>query len=375
MRVALVLIVAGGVAGAARPARAGDASDAIDAMNVGAAVGAGAQGATTYGALELSLDAQWHGVRLGLGARGVWLDGQFRARDWDAPSDAITVIRLLELHSPGGALALAAGALAPAQLAHVADGHRAALDDHPRTGVRTSAVTRGFALALEIDDVLDPTLAGGAATVQVAARWAVRAAAAVDPSAAGGTHGATELALARTWRRDGARDEAGAGLVYEPGFGASALVFADAERARGDTRLVLRTDLRAGTGSVGRAFGPLYRLERADLWQHAEAGVGVGGSASVAFATGWITASVRARPGHGVLGSVSAGAPMGRWLQVGAWAAASADHAAGAGELRVAWARRLSSALQIARMYDTDAMQPAARWSVTAWFGVFGDGA
>lgn len=370
MRVALVLIVAAGGAAVGRPARADDAGDGL---NVAAAVGAGGQGTATYGALELSLDAQWRGARLGLGARGVWLDGRFRASDWDAPSDAVTVIRLLELHSPGGAVGLAAGALAPAQLAHVADGHRAALDDHPRTGVRTSAVSRNFVLALEADDVLEPSLVGGAATAQLTSRWAVRAAAAVDPTAADGTHGATELALARTWRRDGARDEAGAGLVYEPGFGASALVFAEVERARGGARLQLRTDLRAGTGSVGGAFGPLYRLERADLWRHAEAGVGVGASASVAFPAGWITASARARPGHGVLGAVSAGAPMGRWLQAGAWAAATAEHVAGAGELRVVWARRLSSALQIARMYDTDAMQPAARWSVTAWFGATSD--
>ena len=64
---------------------------------------------------------------------------------------------------------------------------------------------------------------------------------------------------------------------------------------------------------------------------------------------------------------------MGRWLQVGAWAAASARAAAGAGELRVAWERRLFSALQVARMYDTGTMQPAAQWSVTAWFGATSD--
>ncbi len=59
---------------------------------------------------------------------------------------------------------------------------------------------------------------------------------------------------------------------------------------------------------------------------------------------------------------------MGRWLQAAAWAAVSGDTAVTAGELRIAWARRLSSALQIARMYDTTLMNPSPTWSVTAWF-------
>lgn len=349
------------------------AAHADDGVGVAAAIGAGGQGAATYGGLELSLDGEWRGARLGLGARGVWLDGRFRASDWDEAADAVTVLRLLEVHSPGRAIALAAGALAPAQLLHVADGHRAALDDHPRTGARTSVRTSGGALELELDDVRHPSLAGGALVVEATPRWRVQVAAAVDPavgpSAPAGARAATELALARTWRHEGAGQQLGGGLVYEPGFGASAVMFTEVARERGATRMVVRADLRAGTGSVGAAFGPLYRLERTNLWQHAEAGVGAGLAATVAAPVGWLGASVRARPGHGVLGTLSVGAPMGRWLQAGAWAAASPEHAAGAGELRVVWARRLASALQVARMYDTDAMQPAAAWSVTAWFG------
>ncbi len=364
MRTSLVLIA---VLSATAPA------DADDALGVGAAVGAGGQGAATYGALDLSLEAEWHDARLGLGARGVWLDGEFRSSDWDHASAAVTVVRLLELHSPGRQLGLAAGALSPAQLAQVADGHRAALDDHRRTGARGSATTRTFELGLEVDDVIHPSLVGGAVGVELSPRWGLRAAAAVDPTAPAGTRAATELAVARTWRRERAHDELGGGLVYEPGFGASAVAFWAAERDRGGARWSARSDLRAGTGTVGGAFGPLYRLERSELWQHSEAGVGAGAAAGVASQLGWVTAGVRLRPGHGVLATISAGAPMGRWLQAAAWAAATAEHAAGVGELRIAWARRLSSALQVARMYDTDAMQPAAQWSVTAWFGATSD--
>lgn len=339
---------------------------AEDALGVGGAIGAGGQGAATYGALDLTLDAEWRGARLGLGARGVWLDGEFRARDWDTASDLAGVLRLFEVHRADGSLALAAGALAPAQLAQVADGYRAVLDDHPRAGVRGMAATERFSLGLEIDDVVSPALVGGALAIAGSPRWSARAAAAVDP---GRGEAAIEAAAARTWNALRAHTELGGGVVFEPGFGASAVVFAGIEREAVGARWRAGADVRAGTGSVGGAFGPLYRLERATMWNDAEAGVGAGASASVVAPAGWIAASARARPGHGLIGTASAGAPMGRWFQAGAWVAASREAAAGAGELRVAWAKRLSSALQVARMYDTDAMAPAPAWSVTAWFG------
>ena len=53
----------------------------------------------------------------------------------------------------------------------------------------------------------------------------------------------------------------------------------------------------------------------------------------------------------------------------GIWAAIGRDDAAGAAELRVAWAKQLFSALQVARLYRFDAMEPISLWSVTAWFG------
>jgi hypothetical protein len=56
---------------------------------------------------------------------------------------------------------------------------------------------------------------------------------------------------------------------------------------------------------------------------------------------------------------------MGTRVQAAAWAAIGRDDAAGASELRVAWAKRLYSALQAARIYRDD----APVWTVTAWFG------
>ena len=353
---ALIALAAGGV-------------HADDGVSVGAAVGAGGQGEASYGALELRLDADWRGIRLGLGARGVWADGVFRRGDWARLADAVAIVRLLEASTEDGRVALAAGALAPARIAHLADGYRAALDDRMRTGVRGAVRTSALTLGLEIDDVIDPALVGGAVDWRLGPTWGVLAAVAVDPTGPRGVASAIEVGVARRWEATRRRLEAGGGVVGEPGDGLGVVGFGTAAIERRSVRWSARADLRAGNGTNGAAFGPLYRLERWDLGDRARAGVGGGLALEVAAPAGWLALGVRTRPGVGGLATVAAGAPMGRWVQAGGWLAASPRAAAGAAELRVAWASRLFSAVQLARMYATDEMLPAARWSATVWFG------
>jgi len=348
---------------------------ADDGLGVGAAVGAGAQGAASYSALELRLDAEWRGARLGLAARGVWEDGELRRRDWSRAADAVTVVRYLELH--GEHAALAAGALAPSQLGHVADGYRASLDDRWRTGARAALTTEALTVGAEIDDVLSPALVGGALAWNVSPRWGVRAAAAVDPTVPAGamtatrTAAAIEVGGARRWDAEGRRVEVGTSIVVEPGEGLAIVGSGAAEVERAGARWSARADVRAGNGTGGAAFGPLHRLERSELFDRARAGLGAGLALGVAGSRGWLTAGMRLRPGNGALASVTAGAPMGRWVQAGGWLAATPRAAAGAAELRVAWAKRMYSAFQLARMYATDdVMDPAPTWSATAWFGI-----
>ncbi|MDQ3334123.1 MAG: hypothetical protein M4D80_03100 [Myxococcota bacterium] len=335
-----------------------------DGVGAGAAVGAGGQGSGTYSAIELGLDAQWRGARLGLGGRGVWINGEWRERDWQTASDAVRAVRLLEVRADW--FALAGGRLAPAQLAHVADGHRAALDDRPRTGARVAANGEHAVFGAEIDDVLDPSLVGAALAWDVTPAARVHAATAIDPIA---EVSAVEFALGRAWRGEHALAEVGGGFVGEPGRGGHALAFADFAIERGAVRWIASAEGRAGNGSVGGAFGPLHRLERA-MYEDAS---GVGGAISlgaIAERFGWVRASVRARPAMGPIASAAIGAPMSKWLQAGAWFAATRRHVAGAGEVRVAWARHYSTVIEVARMYDADAMLPTPAWSVTAWFGI-----
>jgi hypothetical protein len=114
----------------------------------------------------------------------------------------------------------------------------------------------------------------------------------------------------------------------------------------------------------------LHRLERTAIYDRSQRGVGGAFSVGMASPSGWLRVGLRARPGLGELLTVAAGAPANRWLQAGAWIAATDNAAAGAAELRVAWTRRWASAIELARMYDTDdmMMMPAPAWSATAWF-------
>jgi hypothetical protein len=337
-----------------------------DGIGANAAIGAGGQGDATYSGIELGLDAQWRGARLGLGGRAVWLDGEWRDRDWREASDAVRAVRLLEIRADW--FALAGGALAPAQIGHVVDGHRAALDDKPRTGVRVAAVGEDAAVGAEIDDVLDPSLAGGAIAWNASDVVRVRAAVAADP-----TEGASaiEAAAGRAWKGEKTAAEVGGGIVVEPQRGVHALAFAEAAIDRAGARWFANMEARAGSGTVGGAFGPLHRLER---MREDIDGRGVGGAiafGAVAENLGWARASVRARPTLETLATIAVGAPAGKQVQVGAWFAATRAYAAGAGEVRVAWAKqRYAAALEVARMYETDAMEPVPAWSAVAWFSI-----
>lgn len=333
-------------------------------IGVGASVGAGAQGEATYGAVDLVLTATWPGVRVGLGARGVWDDGVFRRSDWARAADAVTIVR--DIEASYGPLAVAAGRLAPAHVGRLADGYRATLDDRWRTGARVAATTDDVQAQAEVDDVLDPALIGGAVRWQFSRPYAVHAAVAADP----GHATAIEAGVSRRYEADHAQLDAGGSVVAELALGASAVVFGDAAIERDGVRWTARADVRAGTGSVGGLFGPLYRVERLrDRFDHG--GVGAGVALGAMAQQGWLELAVRERPGLGGVAALGGGAPMGRYVQAGAWAAASRHDAAGAAELRVAWDKQLFSAVQAARFYRIDAMAAAPEWSLTAWFGYF----
>ena len=353
-----------------------------DDLSASAAVGAGAQGSAMYGALELHLDRAWSTAHLDLGLRGVWDDGAFRRSDWASVADVVTIVRdfaATDDLEEGGHLAIAAGGLAPSHVGRLVDGYRATLDDRWRTGVRTSAVTEDTEAVLEIDDVLDPVVIAGAADYAVAAPWHAHLAVAVDPTAparALATRIASSVEAGASYRIESetARTELGASIIAELGLGFTAVGYVDSTIVRGDVRYTLRGDARGGSGTAGNMFGPLYRVERVGLWQRAHDGELEGGSfgatAGVANPNGWLELGARSRPGLGGLATINAGTAMAKRLQAAVWAAASPHDAAGAAELRVVWAKRLFSALQAARIYQfTDPMQPAAVWSITAWFG------
>jgi hypothetical protein len=351
-----------------------------DDTSASASIGAGAQGDATYGALELRLDQQWRDARLGLGIRGVWDDGVFRRGDWSSVGDIVTIVRdfeAIDRLEDGGHLAIAAGALTPSHIARIADGYRSTLDDKWRTGVRTAAVTDDTEASLEIDDVLDPALIAGTVNYQVAPPYGTHVAFAIDPQqpTAMGTRvaGTIEMGASRRMDTESSRTDAGISIIAELGLGFSAVGYIDTTVMSGDTRYTLRADARGGSGTTGAMFGPLYRVERLTMYERAKSGEleggALGATAGVQNPIGWIELGLRSRPGMGMLATASAGMPMSRRWQAAMWAAASTGDAAGAGEVRIAWAKNLFSAAQVARIYNFAEPMPTAEWSVTAWFG------
>ena len=388
--------MAASVLGASAVARADDT------LALGAAVGAGGQGDAVYSAAELRMDATWNGARIGLGVRGVWLDGEFRDSDWSRVADAVNVLRYLEASTTfdggDGSAAIAAGGLAPAHIAQLADGYRAQLDDLLHTGARIAVSDGRLEVGAEIDDVLDPALIGGSARVAFAGAWGIDAAAVFDPNAPAAdamptTTGAEmptrvasalELGFDRRFVAPDSRASLGGAIVAEPGLGASIVAFGDTALDRGGIRFTAarRSPAPAPAPSAPRLVrsiassgsphaGELGLDDRARMGELD--GVGAGLSLGAALPAGWLQIGMRARPGLAALATIYAGAPMGKWLQAGLWAAASRDDSAGAAELRVTWSRRLFSALDLARLYRLDPADPLAVWSAVAWFGATSD--
>ena len=177
---------------------------------------------------------------------------------------------------------------------------------------------------------------------------------------------AFEAGVAVRTTGDRARVDVVWSVVGEPGLGVEGVGFADVAADRAGMRWTASADVRAGSGV--ELFGPLYRVERLWAWERATTGASAGGSVSVTAPAGWISASARERAGLGGLVAIAAGAPMWQRVQAAAWLAASHDAAAGAGELHVAWDRRLASTLALARMERVDGMTARAEWSLVAWF-------
>jgi hypothetical protein len=241
---------------------------------------------------------------------------------------------------------------------------------------------------LEIDDVLEPALIGGGVRWEMAKPWGMHVTTAIDPgdeAVGAGSVGVVEVGAHRVYEIDGARAELGGSVTAEIMIGAGAVAYGSGEIEKWGVTWSARADVRAGTGAGGSLFGPLYRIERVmhdgrmGIVDRAKVdglgGVGAGIAVGARAEAGWLELEVRERPVVGPLFVVGAGAPMGKRVQGAAWAAlAENNDRAGAAEVRVAWANRLFSALQIARIYpqrrdDSAVMDHLPVWTVTAWFG------
>lgn len=455
LRVALVSLVVLG------PVLAIGARQGAAEVEAGLAVGGGQRGARSYASVEARLDAalgkeggSW-GLGLGLAARGQWDDGQWRRDDFTTARGWAAVVRYLEWWRRGsaGELAIAAGALRPAAMAHVSDGAQTGIDDRHHSGLRVRGRAGKLELGGELDDGFAPRLLAlevgwrtdgwraAAATAVGFSPWGADAgeqvlampaageadAGAGDPSApALDPEAAVELSLARRFLAggvdddgDGMADEArlGLGVVAEPGAGAHALAFAELWADSETWRVVLRADVRLGTGSLGALFGPLYRLERLERLRGQAldgeprdpmaptdpidpieptdpidpadpgdpgaapamnlsprgAGFAAGLSLRLEHGGGWFEGSLRTRRHGGAIATAHLGLPLTARAQAGAWLAADADHLALASELRAFGRANTFAAVEVSRLLrtrDPRAAELELGWAVVGWVGI-----
>lgn len=413
------------------------------------ALGGGQRGEHSYASVEGRLDARWASrttsLRLGLAVRGQWDDGRWRRDDFTTAAGLGQLVRYLEIWQgsesadpamPGEELALALGGLRPAALGNVSDGAQVGVDDRYHTGLRGRLRQGALELRGELDDVFAPELFGAEAA-WLTPSWRFAAAGALGWAAWGddlfdealehvvlGDDGAPpsspmlpaapvdsalELSVARRLVREGGEGRLGLGLVGEPGQGVHAVLFASVDATTYGWHLALRGDARAGSGTLGAAFGPLYRVERLqaridearrDLRGNPSGdpsdgdaaemqGRGAGFSGAVALrlehaSYGWFEGGLRARHRGGAVASLHAGAPITAHAQAGAWLAADEERALLAGEARFFWRAGSFAAVEVSRLLRerapssavlapdevVDAAAPRLGWAVIGWIGI-----
>lgn len=431
---------AAGVTGAAGVARA-EVDGAV-------ALGGGQRGEHSYASVEGRLDASWASkttsLRLGLAVRGQWDDGRWRRDDFTTAAGLGQLVRYLEIWQgsqsadpamPGEELALAVGGLRPAVLGNVSDGAQVGVDDRYHTGLRGRLRQGALELRGELDDLFAPEVFGAEAA-WLTPTWRFAAAGALGWAAWGedlfdeamervvlGDDGAPprspmlpaapvdsalELSVARRLVREGGEGRLGLGVVGEPGQGVHAVLFASVDATTYGWHLALRGDARAGGGTLGAAFGPLYRVERlqaridearrdlggdpggdpsGDVAEIQQSGAAFSGAVALRLehgSYGWFEGGLRARHRGGAVASLHAGAPITAHAQAGAWLAADEERALLAGEARLFWRAGSFAAVEVSRLLRertpsaavlapdevVDAAAPRLGWAVIGWIGI-----
>ncbi|MEZ4360308.1 MAG: hypothetical protein R3B48_09015 [Kofleriaceae bacterium] len=371
---------------AAIAARGAPARADVDAA---VAVGGGLRAAQRYASVEARLDLSFTSLRVGLAARGQWEEERWRREDFATAAGWAAAVRYLEWQrgDEDAEAALALGTLRPARLGLVSDGVQPAIDGQRHSGARVRLRAGRLELRGEVDDVVAPAVLGGAAAWRLS-RWRAASALAIGlpTDGAAGTEAAAELSLAREFGPPEEEAALGAGAVVEPGAGAHVAGFAEIATRAARWTVTARAELRVGSGRLGAAFGPLYRVER---WAASapdaqapdgalareERRVGVAGGLSLRASRdgfGWFEGALRNRRRRGTLATAHLGAPLGAWGQAGAWLAVDARRAVLASELRAFGAGGRFVALEVSRFYEApvEQMAPAPRWALVAWVGL-----
>lgn len=362
--------------------------------SAGGSLGVGMFGDRPTTTVDLGLDVDAGSYAFGLGARLRYLAGDgVRSEDWDTPSEVARLLRYLHYTRDEPVRAtLAMGELGGVTLGHgvIVDRYTSGLDvDQGHVGAQLRAAAGEVRIDALIDDVVAPRILGARASLGLGPAR-VGASAVLDrvaPSMAG-TAAVPIVGLDAELMGE-SYDGLFAGGVYTDlvatRTGAGAHLGARASVALGDSdaRLGMRGEARlASAGYLPGWIDPLYertRRERLDRARADEFG-GVGGLLEMTLEVpevGHLAAAYASRPGTSRLATVGVRAPYLRGVQAALWAVTEVggdDPARGlAFEARVRLPSAMFVGLEVARLYQSDAMEPAGVRPI--WIGTAAVGA
>ena len=374
-----------------RPTRAHRGDLLHDHLDIATAVGAGAEGAALYAGLDLRVDAAWPDLRVGLGGRLEWMNGQLDRAAWRAARGPVSLLRYLEgvVHDDHRELAVAAGQLAPITIDGAVSGYQAGIDGERHVGVSVRVRSATGHGAVAIDDVLTPHVIGANVATMLGGGIEGGLSAALDPGLDATAMG-TDLMTARdaqalvggslrlVRKAATSRAELGIGGTVSPWQDAAAIGTAQLAWQRREVAITVGGEVRAGAGLSLTTMGPLYLVERERLGSgmagsDLRLAIGLGGVlwSSVRTARGWALLQVRTRPDVGTMMSLHGGAGNGPFA-IGTWPAASTAIVAGSVEAQLRWNHRFESYLEAVRSYPISGstMEASPQWALRVWLAM-----
>lgn len=364
-------------------------------------VGAGMFGDDPAMTIDVGLDYSGRSLSFGLGGRVRFLaaDG-FRERDWDEPSELVSLLRYVryERYGDSSELIVVAGKLGDVDLGHgtIFDGYESTLNlDHLHIGMQVRSDGERVRFDAVIDDIIAPRLIGARTVLLSGRHVSFGATAAADissPSLDGPTFvpfAVLDAAVEFTSKNDGETIRGYVDFVSMPRIGSGAHIGVSGRARFGQDgnlfHVGARGELRLSSdGYIPGWIGPLYEVTRSRVGDTMSSQLdlartrgevrltALGGLSLQSEKLGTVQVTYASRPGLPKLLYGRIVAPSFTGIQAAFWAAVELEKT-GAGaaalELRARLNRHAFLVIEAARLYRDGVMGIEPVWLATVAIG------